>query len=327
MSSPLAHERCSELLSDYVSGGLDSELRARVEDHLAHCAQCAAERDAVVALGAEPADGPGLTEDERVVLRARVLGAAPGFESPTRALGDESDAVVVPLEPRRARAGTYLGIAAMLAILAVGFAFVSSGGGFMGADSESGDAAGGGGSESDLQAEDDEGAGAQDSAEGVEERAPLPSDKDLFRLASELRPVFDPDRGAISEDGLDLLARRPAFRRFSETSSALAAVPESQDTAARAEKAEDRLLRTLAAGAPRALSGDVAACGRTALAELDGPGLATYATTARLDGREAIIIGLVTGRSLNRYVLVAFPAADCSTILTSTEGPLDVTSD
>jgi anti-sigma factor RsiW len=42
--SSLTHERCSELLSDYLAGELDSEERQRVEGHLEHCAQCSERR-------------------------------------------------------------------------------------------------------------------------------------------------------------------------------------------------------------------------------------------------------------------------------------------
>ncbi len=73
MSSQLTHERCSELLTAYLSGELDPDQHRLVEDHLEHCAQCSDERAGLVAL--RSATDEGLTGDERAMLRAGVLDA------------------------------------------------------------------------------------------------------------------------------------------------------------------------------------------------------------------------------------------------------------
>jgi hypothetical protein len=315
MSSHLTHERCSELLADYLAGELDHEQHRLVEDHLEHCAQCSVERAGLAAL--RPAEaGEGLTGDERAMLRAGVLGAIRDSDSATGPLRDESDAVVVPLGGRGARAGKYLGIAAMLAILAVGSLFVFRGGG-LGVSSGSDDS----GAESavDNAGDSDDsgqaGGGDEDtSAQGrVEESAPF--------TRFDIPPHVQSDRGDISESDLDRFGRQaaPALTSLADES----ADPRSKDLLA--NKAPEESLERLAARARAALAlDDVSECGRTALEELARPGLATYATTATFEGEDVVIIAFVTGdRRPDRYAVFAFPRGDCTTILTSTEGPLE----
>ena len=305
MSSQLTHERCSELLTAYLSGELDPEQRRLVEDHLEHCAQCSDERAGLAAL--RSATDEGLTGDERAMLRAGVLGAIrdSGATSP---LQDEREAVVVPLSGRGARAGKYLGIAAMLAILAVGslFLFRGGGSGFSSGDDDGGDSAVG-------QAEDSGEAGGAAEDAPSETRAERSSS-----YAWSVRPNVQSDRGAISEEDLDKLGQRA-----SQASANSALVDESLNKR-KTDRAPEELLDRLAAQAPDSLASDVTECGRTALEELEGLGLASYATTATLDGEDIIVIAFVTGdRSPDRYAVFAFPRGDCTTILTSTEGPLE----
>jgi anti-sigma factor RsiW len=65
-----------ELVSDYLDGKLDPELRCRVEEHLALCPQCQVYveqvRDTVRALGRLPADGL----PERAVVELETAFAA-----------------------------------------------------------------------------------------------------------------------------------------------------------------------------------------------------------------------------------------------------------
>ena len=312
MSSQLTHERCSELLAAYLSGELDPEQHRLVEDHLEHCAQCSAERAGLVAL--RSAADEGLTGDERAMLRAGVLDSIRD-PATTPPLQDESDAVVVPLGRRGARAGRYLGIAAMLAILAVGSLFVFRGGGLgvSGSDDGGADSAGG-------QAEDsgEAGGGAED------EPTEAAGDEDAFRLnAGKVRPDFQSDRGTISESDLDSFGQRAAlaYSRSGEASTS-DTQPESKSNMLSDQGLE--ALERLIARAPEPLAEDVAECGQTALGELDPPGLATYATTATIEGEDVLIIAFVTGdRSPDRYAAFAFPRGDCTTILTSTEGPIE----
>jgi len=309
MSSQLTHERCSELLGDYLARELAPEQHRLVEDHLEHCAQCSAERAGLAALRSDAEPG-GLTGDERVRLRAAVLKEVrdPSGSSP---LLDESDAVIVPLGGRGSRAGKYLGIAAMLAILAVGSLFVLRGGGpgvTSGDDGDAGSAVG--------QAEDSgEGGGDEDAAAGD-------AATEANRFALAVRPRFQSDRGEISEADLDGLGRQTVLF-FTRSSATTAYESENEELGqALSDRVPDRTLRRLAAQAPEALVPEVTECGETALDELGERGLATYATTATIEGEDAIIIGFVTGgQTPDRYAIFAFPRGDCTTILARTEGP------
>ena len=313
MSSQLTHERCSELLGDYLARELAPEQHRLVEDHLEHCAQCSAERAGLAALRRGDESGE-LTDDERVQLRAGVLEAIrdPSGPSPLR---DESDAVVVPIGGRGSRAGKYLGIAAMLAILAVGSLFVFRGGGLgvTGSDDS--------GAESSSGSAEDSSGGGRDEDAASEEAAP-----ETNRFALSVRPRFQSDRGEISEEDLDGLGRQ-TFLSFTESSAATAFDTKSENEEqgqALSDGVPERTLERLATRAPETLASEVAECGQSALDELDRPGLATYATTATIEGQDALIIGFVTGgRTPDRYAIFAFPLGDCTTILASTEGPLE----
>jgi Putative zinc-finger len=307
MSSQLTHERCSELLADYLARELDPEQHRLVEHHLEYCAQCSAER---AGLGTLRSESERLTTDERVALRAAVLGATTAAEPAGHRLEDESDPVVVPLGGRGSRAGKYLGIAAMLAVLAVGSLFVFRGGGLTGSDDDSGAVGVAEGSGQSAE---------EDATAGLAEDEPSPG----RRAAKDLILTFQSDRGVIAEEDLDKLGRRAGAVLVSST-QALDSSEEVRDEELRFNRAPENLLGRLAARAPEALAPDVTECGRTALDELDEPGLSTYATTATLEGEDVIVLGFVTGaRPPDRYAVFAFPRGDCTTILASAEGPLE----
>jgi len=177
----------------------------------------------------------------------------------------------------------------------------------------SGDSDGG---EAVSNAEGSSGASRDEDA-AAEEAAPEGN-----RAALGVRPRFQSDRGEISEADLDGLGRQTVLSlRSTMTFNTKSQNDELGQTLA--DRAPEASLDRLAARAPEALASAVAECGGTALADLGEPGLATYATTATIEGEDAIIIGFVTGgRTPDRYAVFAFPRGDCTTILTSTEGPL-----
>jgi anti-sigma factor RsiW len=318
MKSPITHERCSELLGDYVAGELSSRERSLVDDHLAGCAECAAERDALMAL-ATPEVQP-LTDGEREELRAAVLGAATAAPAASKVLADESDAVIVPLGGWRSKATRYIGVAAMLAILAVGFVYLGNIG--TGGD---GEGAQGGGAETetnqlDSNADSSGGAG-EDAAEEAaphagealkdKQRGARTLNKEYF-LAFKPAPVFEDDQGDLSLVALDELSRRLVFRSFSEVY-----------TVRQARRSIEPSLAALAETVPNELAEEVRECGRTALGDLADPGLAAYATTGNVDGRDGLALGFVTGtRSLDRYRFVTFLLGDCRTIVRSLGGSI-----
>jgi len=325
MSSPLSHERCSELLFAYITDELDAEERTSVENHLEHCAQCSAERAGLLGLRSGPSEP--LSEDERVVLRASVLAAARGYEPAEGPLADEHDAVIVPLGGWRSRASKYVGIAALLAVLAVGFAYVGLlGGGDDGAGGESSSAEpegvegvgsetrddragarGGGGEESTTSEAQEDSAG--DEAGDPEDE---PEAGPVSELLAETEPVFTGDEGDLDGDELGDLAKGRRFRLLNRATSVR--VPD-EDT--------DAALEALVESSPAELVAPVNNCGLAALDELDEQALPVYGATATVDGQEAVVIGLVTGESsLDRFLVVAFELDDCTTILNSSEGPI-----
>ncbi|MGH2826270.1 MAG: zf-HC2 domain-containing protein [Actinomycetota bacterium] len=317
MNSSITHERCSELLGDFVAGELSSRERSLVDDHLAGCVECAAELDALLALAA-PEVQP-LTEGERAKLRAAVMGAATAAPGPSEVLADERDAVIVPLGGWRSKATRYVGIAAMLAILAVGFVYI----GMLGTGGDDGEGAQGGGAENEVSQADsagDSGGGAgEDSAERTapttgealkDNQGRARSLSEQYFLTSEPGPVFEDDQGELSLVALDELSRRPVFRSFSEVY-----------TVRQARRSVESSLAALAETVPGELAEKVRECGRTALGDLADPGLAAYATTGSVDGRDSLVIGFVTGtRSLDRYRFVTFQLGDCRTIVRSLGG-------
>lgn len=318
MKSPITHERCSELLGDYVAGELSSGERSLVDDHLAGCAECAAECDALMAL-ATPEVQP-LTDGEREELRAAVLGAATAAPAASEVLADESDAVIVPLGGWRSKATRYIGVAAMLAILAVGFVYLGNIG--TGGD---GEGAQGGGAETETNQldsnEDPSGGAGEDAADEAapnagealkdKQRGARTLNKEYF-LAFKPAPVFEDDQGDLSLVALDELSRRLVFRSFSEVY-----------TVRQARRSIEPSLAALAETVPNELAGEVRECGRTALGDLADPGLAAYATTGNVDGRDGLVLGFVTGtRSLDRYRVVTFQLGDCRTIVRSLGGSI-----
>lgn len=323
MSPPITHERCSELLAGYMAGELSSAPRSLVHDHLAGCPDCAAERDALVALVA-PLDEP-LTGDERAVLRTAVLGTTPAAQDAAEVtLEDETDAVIVPIGGWRSNAAKYIGVAAMLALLAVGFAYLGNVGvnGSGGSAEDSGGAEGltgpapargGKGNAGGESGSDQKAKGTEDAA-SAEDESLSPARRFTMRafLDADAGPVFDDDRGAITAGGIDALAARPVLASFSAAYSFRDARLSSKPA-----------LAALAETAPDELAPVVRRCGRNALSGFAEPALAAYGTTATIEGRDSLVLGFVTGEeSLNRYELVTWDVGDCSTIVFSRGGPI-----
>ncbi|HEY7876548.1 MAG TPA: zf-HC2 domain-containing protein [Actinomycetota bacterium] len=275
MTEPISHERCSELLADHAAGRLDAADAARVDAHLAACAECTAELRAVMALRAPVEDRP-LTELERARLRSgirRQVAAQPTPASkPSR---------------RWATAASALGAAALLAI--GGFAVVSLSSG--GDDSET--AAGG---------SDDSGqGGGTDTAEsggGARLDAAAPE--------APPRPTFDQDVGPLSSGKLDELGRKNrALAGFARAYSA-------DDASRLADRYVDELANQAGDPNERDL---IRNCAASVYSAQPYPALLAYGARGRLQGREALVLGFAwtdeDAGVLDQFMLWTWPQDSC----------------
>ncbi|MFP5351484.1 MAG: anti-sigma factor family protein [Actinomycetota bacterium] len=181
------HERCSELLASQVRGELGAEEAAWIEEHLATCSDCRAERAALQALLAGEVEP--LSDTERARLRRSVL-------SSVQRTGVET-ATVTALPQRGARAFQLLGAAALLVIIGV---FMFSSGLLGGDDSAVQESAGG-----DAGSSREVSAPAQD-AEALE--ADDGAGSSVTSGAAAPEPTFRRSLGQITGKRLARLGRR-----------------------------------------------------------------------------------------------------------------------
>ena len=118
----LEHDRCSELLGPLLRGELSEQEARSVEDHIAGCEECRAEKRGLQALLGAPevmkVSAEALSEIERARLHKAVSAAMPG----SRTIVSE------PAKPWTARIAPYLGAAAAVILLAFGVTQVDLGG-------------------------------------------------------------------------------------------------------------------------------------------------------------------------------------------------------
>lgn len=169
MNANLDHETCSELLTAYTAGELDSERREAVAVHLRGCTECRSEALGVSMLLSAPVQP--LTEAERGELHRRIAARTAGrpVVRPRRARGEW-----------RRRVAPALGAAAVLAVVAAGIFY--AGAGLSGDDA--GSTAGTAGPRPAVESAPEAG-GAQDAAGGG---APGPArydDRDLNQEEAE----------------------------------------------------------------------------------------------------------------------------------------------
>ncbi len=283
----LSHDRCSELLSDFVAGRLEGRVAAAVEAHLAACSECRVEEAGLRALLA--AGTETMTPEESSLLHQRVA-AALSQEAAARARTRR-------FMPRLAPA---LAAAAALVLIGAGAIWLGAG------TDDMGDAAQGG------AAVEDSGDARRGRAEArsadVESQA-LPASKDgdvAAGTTSAPRPEFRGDLGSISGDDLRALGRTdPLFSAFA-----------SSYTVDDAPDRRDDFLAGLSAAAGRERD-DVEACAEVLLRNQPGNALLpALAATARLGGTPVVVLGFVTNsedsRPLDRFILWAWRIDSCS---------------
>jgi hypothetical protein len=277
------HERCSELLSSFVSGDLPPDAAREVEGHLAGCELCRAEQVAVEALVRSPATP--LSTDERRTLHAAL----------DQALSEEG-AEVVALDGRRrpgsrrgvvARLAPGVGAAALIGLIAIGVASLGGGG-------DSGAGGGGGADRGVAQQGFDAEAGQATEARGEAELAGAKAEPHWI---GSLGPVTRGELGRIGES--------------EERLRALAGAPVQK-----VQTAAGVLTDKLVTRAPQALQDSIRLCVKE-VAKLGYTTLPAFGAEAEFGGRDVLVLGFVWTPEqgpLDRFMVWAFARESCDTV-------------
>jgi hypothetical protein len=335
----LSHDQASELLRPLLDRALDPEQAEAVETHLLTCNGCRQEVRGLTALVAagEAASGT-LTEIESARLRRGVF---------------EATGLAVPggtRKPLMTRLAPALGVAATLALLAVGLTQIE----LSGSDSGDSDTATSGeeladeAGRSDLSQEvarlemgervmkgEAFSAGAEDAGApvGAPQEAQLKAPADAAEesgdsaagggatngatagrdVPSRPGPRFRSSVGNVSREALArFAATRPPFTNF-------ARAYEESDVA----RLRDGFLGTLARKGGRAGSADINDCAARAGG---GDLLPAYGALGTFEGTPALILGFVStpgSGPLDRYTIAVWQRDDCDTLLHLTSGTIN----
>ena len=305
------HDRCSELLVDFLEGKLSEDEQQAVADHLANCEPCNSERAGLASLlEGEPAT---LTPEERTRLETGVMSA----------IGESDEGIVVPLK-RRATFGSgaarFLGAAAAITVIGTFIYFGVAG---------SGGDDGAGGSGDTAQTEFDapvaeEAAGQDAGAGGGTSRtknkrgaASLGAAADSLRDAPS--PTFvvsrDPytsaDLQKLGESSLPSVTFANAYRADDADSSATVL---------------EQLVRLAEQSAGEDVADQVEECAGRVLGSEESI-LPTFGATGEVNGEAALVVGFAwTSRSrgsLDRYMVWAWEQGNCDVTLDYIEGRIE----
>lgn len=273
----LEHERCSELLGDYVAGELPREQVAAVQDHLQGCIDCRAEQRAVEAL-VSPANVP-MSDVERARLH-RGLGWGQGSA--------------------RRRPAAWLGAVATIALIAVAAAvwLPQQGGGD--ADTAGGDAA------EPVQDAGRDHAETLDQRDADEPDAAAGAAAEQNARVAPPRPVYESNLLEVSQPELASLAKTaPPFPEY-------AAFFDAED----AERLDDRYGRLLMRALPGDAADQIQECIDAVSAALPYPILPAFAAHARVEGETLFVLGFTWTFSatgpLDRFMLWGWRPDRCS---------------
>lgn len=306
MKNEMSHELCSELMPGLVRGDLEPATAARVEAHLATCAECRTEHSAVVALIGDQDDG--LTEIEAASLQQRVA-AVVAVSVAEPATSSRFGRRMVQVLSAAAAVGLFGGLL-YLAATSGGLDSATNqvaGGGTE--EAESGDTGGGGGGGSHGGRVANKALSAQDSSvpdatEGA--TAPIPA------------PAFTLESEPLSGARLERLGR-----------SGLTNVTYANYYSPADARGAPSLLRALI-DAARATSGteyaeQIRSCGEQVLESEDAI-LPTFAMVGELDGREVLVIGFIwsdRGKELDHYMVWAWERGSCATAVEYVDGVVE----
>jgi anti-sigma factor RsiW len=314
-NSAIDHERCSELLAQYVREELDRATTETVRRHLETCAECSQEHQGVrYLLGPDP---DPLTDDEKTrldrALRAALTpagGQAALARAASRAGGDESAAQrtytrrgrpsieLASIAPAR-RGKARRRLAAALAAAAVVVLF----GGLYVAARLSGGIGAGGGSAQVVAAKTSENRGAAAASQGG-----------ANKLASEPGSTRAPQKPVFVGPVGDLSARD--IRRTGRSGAGFVSFARDY-TVGGARHLRRPFLADLGAGAPASNRKQIEACARVVFRSEHYALLPAYGATGRVDGRDVLALGFVwtpkTKGHLDRYMIWAWPNGSCAT--------------
>ena len=293
----LEHDRCSELLGPLLRGELSEREARSVEDHIAGCEECRAEKRGLQALLGAPevmkVSAEELSDIERARLHKAVRAALPG----SRTIVSE------PPKPWTARIAPYLGAAAAVILVAFGVTQFDLGG-----SDDEGTADGGAAlRESDEEAFNDQGgaeAGAGGDSADVAEDAPDPG------------PSFESNAGVIQRNELRRFgSKEEPFVTFSQTF----AVEDAETLRTKfLSDLDGAAQRTLSNTSEESLSDEdtITECGEQVLEAQDNPTLPAYAGYGQLEKKDVLMMGFVYSAEdsgpLDKFMLWIWPRGDCS---------------
>jgi hypothetical protein len=294
MDEPMTHERCSELLRDYVRGELGRAVEDEVRTHLAQCADCSVEERALTALlGApEPMDDVERARLHRALAQELYTTPANADVAATGSAGRPWQRWVVPA----------LGSAA--AVLVVVLVLASGGISITGGDEDP---------ESGMSAPAQERAdgGAADASGGGGGGTGRTGDRAMKLDEAQIeaaraapagpRPEFDADAGSLTVADLSGIGRSSELFRSFSTSYAAGDIP----------ALEEEFLRVLEKSAGSA-GAEVTECAGTL--PQDGTLLPAFGALAEYEGEDALVLGFVTGdsgSSLDRYLMWVWARGSC----------------
>jgi hypothetical protein len=321
MTTPLDHDRVSELLPAFLDGTLAGSDASALAEHLETCGDCRSEADALRALRVpiEP-----LTSSERLALEHRVMAG----------IADDSPAPVTELPQRRsvgARVAQVLGAAAAVAVIGTLFYFGS--GSMSGGDDESATT----GADTAEVAQEEGGALRDEDRRKAKNRTAADAAAPEAESAEALGSAAG---GSADTESSFKAAPEPTFTVADDpyTAAELQKLGESSLASVRfsnyysADDAEGRntLLEQLVAAAKSASDASVAAqvdeCGAQVL-ETEDPTIPTFGALGELDGRPVVVLGFAFTRqssgSLDRYMVWAWEKGSCATAVDFVEGRIE----
>ena len=292
----LDHDRCSELLGPLLRGELSEREARSVEDHIAGCEECRAEKRGLQALAGAPevmkVSAEELSDIERARLHKAVRAAMPG----SRTIVSE------PPKPWTARIAPYLGAAAAVILVAFGVTQFDLGG----SDDEG--AADGGAA---LRESDEDVSSGEAAPEGVAGDAAGEAGED----APAPNPSFESTAGVIQREELrDFGSKEEPFVTFSQTYAVEDAETLGTKFLSDLDGAAMRTLNT----SEESLSDEdtITECGEQVLEAQDNPTLPAYAGYGQLEKKDVLMMGFVYSAEdsgpLDKFMLWIWPRGDCS---------------